>query len=300
MDVTPAQIQQQLLELQELQRQLHQQQPQPHAGQTVQIDAAAKPKIPAFISVDPEFWFKMNDAAFSKSRIVNDDLKFEYIMGTGHDPKIQPYLAAVCREDELGQIPATSSKYKRLKERVIKGFAISADSKLKKLFKGQGLGDRTPSQLLAHMQNVAPGQCSDQVLRSLWTEQLPETVRTILAATPETTTLDELAAIADKIMESLPAPQTISEVKTPKAQSTPAASGLAEAMQRLSEQLEKFARDMAKSQSQLRSRSRSKSRQGRAQTPARTGSNERFCWYHNKFGTKANKCAGDCSFLPEN
>jgi len=95
---------------------------------------------------------------------------------------------------------ADETKYKKFKKRVTQGFATSEEAKLRSLFKGQSLGEQKPSQFLISLRNNASGQCNDTVLKSLFLEHLPDSIRTILAVS-DSKDLDNLALLADKIYD---------------------------------------------------------------------------------------------------
>lgn len=76
----------------------------------------------------------------------------------------------------------------------------TAESKLRKLLRGNEIGDQRPSVFLQKLRNLAGGQCNDNVLRTLFMEQLPENIRTVLAIS-EVTDLSKLATQADKVAD---------------------------------------------------------------------------------------------------
>ncbi|XP_029157883.1 uncharacterized protein LOC114930298 [Nylanderia fulva] len=89
------------------------------------------------------------------------------------------------------------------------GFALSQitsdeskfrESKLRRLLQGLDLGEERPSYCLQRLRNLAAGQCSHSVLRTLFLERLPDPVRGILAAN-DTADLVQLALQADEIMD---------------------------------------------------------------------------------------------------
>ncbi len=58
-----------------------------------------------------------------------------------------------------------------------------------------------------------PGIADSSFLRELFLQRLPPNVRMVLASTPETSSLDKLAELADKVLEV--AAPTVSAVKLP-------------------------------------------------------------------------------------
>ncbi|XP_029171250.1 uncharacterized protein LOC114940681 [Nylanderia fulva] len=96
--------------------------------------------------------------------------------------------------------PPARNKYDAVKARIISSFDESSESKLRRLLQGLDLGEERPSYCLQRLRNLAAGQCSHSVLRTLFLERLPDPVRGILAAN-DTADLVQLALQADEIMD---------------------------------------------------------------------------------------------------
>ena len=120
--------------------------------------------------------------------------------------------------------PPTTTQYQQLKKQLIDHTAASEQRRLQQLFNAEEFGDRKPTQLLRQMQQLLGEKASATdatFLRELLLQHLPPNVRMVLAST-DTTDLQQLAQLADKIMEvSTPtvAPFTNStEVQTLRAE----------------------------------------------------------------------------------
>lgn len=77
--------------------------------------------------------------------------------------------------------PLAESKYDAIKARIVAAFDERDEKRLRRFLHNNGI--RTDERLTAYLhrlRNLAAGQCSEPVLRSLFLEQLPEQVRTIL------------------------------------------------------------------------------------------------------------------------
>ena len=75
---------------------------------------------------------------------------------------------------------------------------------MQQLFNAEELGDRKPSQLLRHMQQLLGDKANNTngaFIRELSLQLLPSNVHMVLASTPDTESLDELTQLANKIME---------------------------------------------------------------------------------------------------
>ncbi|GFQ89514.1 hypothetical protein TNCT_103301 [Trichonephila clavata] len=68
-----------------------------------------------------------------------------------------------------------------------------------------------PSQLLRKMCSLGHSDSSEKVLRTLWLEKMPESVRNIVIVSDDG--LEKLATTADKIVEMSPRTLELSAVK---------------------------------------------------------------------------------------
>jgi len=76
-------------------------------------------------------------------------------------------------------------------------FQDSEEKRLKTLLYQAELGDQRPSRFLRRLKELAEGKVSDNLLKSLWTQRLPSSMQSILAACSDD--LDKLAILADRI-----------------------------------------------------------------------------------------------------
>ena len=202
--------------------------------------------------------------------------------------------------------PPVDNPYTALKEQLTKRTALSEQRRLQQLFTGEELGDRKPTQLLRQMQQLLgdrPG-IDPSFLQELFLQRLPQSVRMVLASTPEGTALSKLAEMADKVMEvaapsgsvaSLnthpPSDQTVAPPPTPPA----TAADIQELRSEIS-RLEKLVRSLARSRSPSRSARSSQRSPTPTPTPASNTSDNSLCWYHQKFGDRARDCRQPCSW----
>ena len=115
----------------------------------------------------------------------------------------------------------------------------------------------------------------------------------ILAPTSGTSTLDELASLADKILEVSPSPGQVAATSSRSSE----LSELKQVVADLTKQVQSLT---TKVQQQERGRSRSRSRSNRSRSSSRTEEHTgEHCWYHWKYGTKAAKCRPPCTFTPK-
>ena len=117
--------------------------------------------------------------------------------------------------------------------------------------------------------------------RELFLLRLPTNVRMVLASTNDSVLLDELAQLADKIVE-VAAPHTVSVVH---GQSTS-----------YDDELDKLKSEVAELRKLIKLLPQQRSNCPRSPSPARTNSNPNVCWYHEKFGSSACKCKPPCRY----
>jgi len=259
------------------------------SGSTPVEVSAVSLKLPPFWPADPEVWFAQVEAQFACRRITSQRSKFDQVVSS-----LSPEFAAEVRDLLLR--PPADNPYSVLKEQLIKRTALSEQHKLQQLFNGEELGDRKPSQLLRRMQQLLgdrPG-LDTSFLRELFLQRLPPNVRMVLASTPDGTTIDKLAEMADKIMEvaapSVAAMTTPPSAGVPPSDLTTEFGYLRSEIQRLEKLMNRFTRNRSPSRLNTRPSRRSP-------TPPPTGNpSDALCWYHRKFGDQARTCRSPCSW----
>ena len=250
-------------------------------------------KLPPFWPADPELWFAQVESQFACRRITSQQSKFDYVVSS-----LAPEFAAEVRDLLIN--PPADHPYDTLKAQFTKYTTASEQKKLQLLFSSEVLGDRKPTQLLRHMQQLLgnrPGLTDESFLRELFLQRLPPNVRMVLVSTPEGTRLEQLAEIADKVMEVAgPAPPNIAGVNnTPLSKEV---ESLREEVARLGTLIQQ----LSHSRSNTRSSSHC-SRRSPTPTPTNTSDStdtsresEPLCWYHHKYGSQAKNCKGPCSW----
>lgn len=231
-------------------------------------------KIPPFWAENPELWFAQIESQFSLHRITKDHHKFNQIVGN-LDGKILQYVSDAVIN------PPEANKYENIKKKISECFAESSEKKMTKLLEDLQLGDQRPSQLLNRQKDLAGSKINKDFLKTLWLRQLPSNVRTILTASSDTVELDELAKLADKIIE----------VSTPNQSSTMSVKSTEN--ENLIERIDKLTKQINQLQRRYRSRSRSRSN-SKQDKPTGKRKFEK-CWYHFKFGDESTKCVPPCN-----
>lgn len=237
-------------------------------------------KPPPFCRNDPSLWFIQLDAQFRLGNITVDDTQFYTAISALESDVLQSVRDIVLN-------PPSSDKYKALKEKLIAVYTESETVKIKQLLQDLQLGDMRPSQLLSKMSDLAAGNLTDTMLKTLWMNRLPANMQAILAASSES--LVKIAEIADKIHE-LAAPAQLHAVQA----SIPSVAALQAQINELTNQVAKLVASQSKPQNRSASRSRQRHR---------SSSRKRFkspppgiCFYHHNFGNKAKKCVSPCNY----
>lgn len=266
----------------------------------LQLDAVSNKldKLPDFLREDPKSWFVKVEALFSLYNITNEDKKFMYLTALAPS-EVMPYISAM--HDE--KLPAGQNKYDTLKERVIQSLSKSDDARIRDLFKGQSLSDQKPSQFLVKIKNIAPVKVNETILKSLFLEQLPGNVRAMLS-TCKSENLENLALLADQIMENITPAYAINAVQ-PKNSNENSNSVTQKDFQELKNELhaeiaqlsDKINKLMAPSSDRNRSRSRARSNVKREYLP---NYNKSYCFAHNKYKAEARSCKPPCSWNNDN
>lgn len=247
---------------------------------------------------NPSRYFTVVEMTFALHRITSDEAKYRHVI-----IHLDADLLGIV--GDIIDTPPAQGKYEALKKRIIDSLSDSQETRLRRLLRGQAMGDEKPSLFLQRLRNLAGGQCNDSVLRTLFMEQLPEHMRGILAIS-QLDDLATLAAQADRIKEvSHPQILSVSQTSTGtvtlpssvsvsnKAQAAgPSQSSDINALRLAIEALtRKFERSF---QGRSRSRSRGTSR-SRSTTPHKSDS-QKICYYHRKFGDDAQNCRPPCSW----
>ncbi|GBM81923.1 hypothetical protein AVEN_4080-1 [Araneus ventricosus] len=213
-------------------------------------------------------------ARFLISGISQEETKFHHVV-------------AILEEDVLSYVSdlvrckPNDNLYTQLKNRLITQLADSESVRLRNLLSDTQLGDKKPSQLLHEIQDLSLGKIEESVVRMLWFQRLPITTQQILSVS--TDKLASLVLTADKIAEISGARICVNSVEVESAR-----------LNRLEAQISELTSAVQQFQfNYKRFRNASPHRMYRTRFSSR---NRSFCWYHSKFGNKAQKCVPPCDF----
>ena len=252
-------------------------------------------KLPQFWPDKTRFWFAQAEAQFHTKGITNEKTKFSHVV-TMLDSKTATQAMDVI------EVPDTVEPYTVLKRPLTKAYTLTDSEKAARIIDMTGLGDRTPSQCLADMLQLVPqGQAADPgfLFREHFLRQLPQEVRTQLVQTTKTATtaenLRELAEEADRYF--LSNGSRISAVASPSNILVSSASTDPDPVSVGSTEADVFAISGRGGSGPRGSHQSSGSRgRGGARQGFRPSKTFTFCYYHAKFGDKAQNCVEPCQF----
>lgn len=267
-------------------------------------------RLPPFSMEETELWLSQVECALGVAGITDDLTRYQVLV-----VNLPTEVAVQVRDIISSPAPSYTALTTALRERL----AQSRASRLEALLRHQQLGDQRPSELLRRMQGelamAGVAQADDGLLRTLYKQRLPHSVRAALSLLSDNTPLAELASAADRFMEanaaapSSSAYSSVCAIQQPSAAAAPAATPAPAASPSALDQLTASVAALTAAVSQMqtdiqgmqhpqhrshsRGRSASRSAQGNTQ---RSPSRSRLCYYHWRFGSAARKCAEPCSW----
>lgn len=248
-------------------------------------------KLPVFGISNPRVWFTQVEAFFRFRKITSQPTMFSYVA-----TQLPTDIASEVI-DVLDPMPE-ENPYDKIKAAVLKRTMASDESRLQQLLSGVELGDRTPSQLLRHMRSlVGNARIDDTILKQLWCKCLPANTNAILSTQGDAVSLEKLAETADKVHECFFKSSTTYVNQVGEASTNDRIDKLLNEVAQLKLTVDNIVhnRDSRWSRSnRFRHRpiSRSKSR-------SKNKKSNTWCYYHSKFGNKANICKKPCTFPDE-
>lgn len=255
-------------------------------------------RIPDFWVDMPEVWFARANAILAPQKL-SDETKFDLILSKLSKETISELTEIILK-------PPATEKCKTLKTKLLALYEDTNNARIKKLLRDIELGDQKPSQLLRKMKDLAKENFPDETLRILWEERLPAQVRAVLAVTV-TLDLNELAAVADKVLEAARPAQIAAVTQQQPGQAATGNSDVATIMAGIAKLNARF-----DNLTRARPRSRSMQRR-RTNTPRPSPSRRRedwLCFYHYRYRERARRCLQPCAwnkttsatptFAPEN
>ena len=162
------------------------------------LAAAISIKLPLYWPADPEVWFAQVELQFTTQGITAQQTKFDYMISS-----LRPKVATEVR-DLLLKLPA-DQPYDTVRTQLIKWTAMPEQWKFQQLISGEELGDRKPTRLLRCMRQLLKSKLgsvdANSFLCLLFLQSLPTSMQMVLAPADVSMELEQLADMADKVME---------------------------------------------------------------------------------------------------
>lgn len=250
-------------------------------------------KVPPFWPDRPALWFAQLEGQFALSGITTDTTKFYYATSQLE----HQYAIEVA---DLIEHPPKDNKYQTLKTELIRRLSKPREEEVKQFLNNQEMGNRKPSQFLRDLQHLAGPNVPEEFIRTTWYNRLPQNIQPIIASHTDMA-IDKLAELADKIVAiSAPTPHVYEAKATnPQDHYLAAMEGMARQISELTKQVATLTAHQSRSNSRSRPFNRQRSN-SRSRTRWNDNQNNGVCYYHRKFGAKANKCLTPCQFKKEN
>jgi hypothetical protein len=163
-----------------------------HAAPPHQHQQPVNLKIPPFWASKTEAWFGMVEGQFILRNIMQDNLRFYYVLGALPE-------SAVRGLGDLMRGPPPPDAYHQLKTRLLATHTLTEFQRMDKLLSAQPLGGQKPSDLLHELVQFCPeGESRSKMFCYLFLRRLPAKLRIILSEDVDSTLL-VLAARADQL-----------------------------------------------------------------------------------------------------
>ena len=249
-----------------------------------------QPKIATFSRENPIIWFTQAEITLRNAGIVVSATKADCIA-----EKLD-FEALQAIHDIITADPRPADIYDQVKTRLIDTYGSSAETRLRRLIKGQVSTIGKPSLVLNRLRGLNTG-ANDDVLRSVFLDQLSPHCRATLAIS-ELEDLNKLAQMADKVAEATEANySSISTVNAPEGHNVASISS------QLTQILDRLAK--LESARSPKTNSRAKTPRGRSCNRSQNKSRDhsassKICRIHHKFGKEARHCIKPCSWSADN
>ena len=162
--------------------------------------AAIQLKLPPFWPKDPALWFAQIKAQFTTCGITVLRIKFNYVVSS----LSSEYATEVW---DLLFNPPAEQPYEILKRELMNCTSVSEQQRLQQLLTTEEHGDCKLSQVLWRIQQllgVKAATMDTTFLRELFLQRLPANVHMVLIPSAGDLNLEQLAQLADWIMETSP------------------------------------------------------------------------------------------------
>ncbi|XP_036344293.1 uncharacterized protein LOC118753521 [Rhagoletis pomonella] len=257
--------------------------------QAAHVDKFERLELPPFWTQQVQLWFIAVEAQFQLRRITADATKYYAVVGRLDQDALIIVEGIITR-------PPETDKYAALKQVLVNHYSISQERKFKMLLSGLELGDRRPSELLAEINRLGENKLDAAFIRFMWLDRLPPQVQVALAVSNEPDNT-KLALLANRLMEVQR--DTGNRYVLPVTHAATNESNVSlDQIDKLAKQLEKVAKTLNQAAfADNRAQVKTLSNTSNEPQNLNTNSTPTVCFYHRRFGMRANRCTQPCAFI---
>ena len=255
-------------------------------------------KAPEFSPDDPALFIHILETQFRTYRVTSQHTRYCKLLSA------LP-LATQQQLRDVIMAPQGTNPYDDLRDALLQRTAVSEEKRLQHLLSGIQLNSLKPSQLLIQMRClVSETPMPESLMRQLWLQRLPTSIRGSLAMFPKTAPLMDLADAADRALEAqVPTYSHVSPIHVPHQETPTRYDELCARMEQLMQIHEQTAAHIDKISTRNPSLGRSQPptqvsyKPFQSSRPSSSNSSDGICYYHRRFKEKARKCTPPCNFL---
>ena len=149
-------------------------------------------KLPTFWDTDQDLWFTTIENIFQLHRVTSERDRFELTLGALDLRHLQKIRCVI-------QDLHTDCPYSQVKQALTKAYSVPKREQLNELLYHTSLGDRRPTELLAHIRELLGTRVSPEYLEKLFMDKLPSDVQRIVVACCAEN-LDDIVERADRVL----------------------------------------------------------------------------------------------------
>jgi hypothetical protein len=232
-------------------------------------------------------WFTQAEAQFSLAGITTERTKFYHMIS-----QLDHRYAAEVRDIIIS--PPPRDPYTTLHTELLERLSPSGEQRLRQLLTPEAMGDRKPSQYLRHLRSLAL-DASEKLLRAIWSNKLPRHIQLALAAQSDVP-LDAAARCADRMTEAISRPELASIGATAKTDLVKQMEDLTGQVAALRAHWDRRSSSRDRHYNQKDRPSSPRHRRLNNSSPSRLDNATGSCWYHRRFGDRAQNYTQPCSY----
>jgi hypothetical protein len=253
--------------------------------------------FPPFWAERPAVWFAQAEEQFFMAGVNSEETKF-FSVTSQLDHR---YTTEV---EDIITSPPERDPYTTLRTELVQQLSPSREQRIRQLLTLEEMGDRKPSQFPRHLRGLAPDVTED-LLYTIWSSRTPPSIQTILAG-QQKCSLDVAARCADRKSEVAPQPALASVGPPPNTTLLQEIDDLSHQVAALSAEqdlLRTSFRDPPQLQGPWFQPRRPdpglENRRPNSRSPSRGDTAPALCWYHRRFGARAQNCTAPCAFCQQ-